>query len=93
MSLSGVVNHALVKPLSLCSQDEFGSTLKRYNDRRASPHERAASGVLRELWGLSFQPYMTPEWAQRSSQVIMCPALSINAFSTPGEFYERADGL
>jgi hypothetical protein len=43
--------------------------------------------LLRMVWGSSFEPYVTPEWAGRQAETIHTPALSILGLSTQGEFY------
>jgi hypothetical protein len=43
--------------------------------------------VLRELWSNSFDSYRTPEWAQRQSELIEAPSLSIFGVTTADEFY------
>jgi len=88
ISMPSVINFLRVKPLALCPQDEFGAFLKRINNRRASGFEAGISKVLREMWGLSFNRYDTPEWAGRASEPIKCPALSLYGLSTPSEFFE-----
>ena len=86
--MTGVINFLRAKPLALCPQDEFGAFLKRINGRRASGFEQGISKVLREMWGISFNRYDTPEWAGRPSETIRCPALSLYGVSTPSEFFE-----
>jgi hypothetical protein len=88
ISMPAVVNFLRAKPLALCPQDEFGAFLKRVNSRRASGYEAGISKVLREMWGLSFARYDTPEWAGRASEPIKSPALSLYGLSTPAEFFE-----
>ena len=72
--------------------DEFGAFLKRINNRRASGFEGAISGLLRTAWGASFSAMSTPEWAQRSSETIFSPAMSIFGVSTAREFYDSLEG-
>lgn len=90
ISMPAVVNMLLRQPLALSAQDEFGAFLKRINARNASSFEKTISQILRQVWGISFGEYMTPEWAGRPAAPVPCPALSIFGMSTPEEFY---DGL
>lgn len=92
MSLSAVVKRLNRAPLTLSPMDEFGSFLARINNRRASPHERAITGVLRTAWGSSFQTMSPPEWANGPSDPIHSPALSIYGVSTPEELYASLEG-
>jgi hypothetical protein len=92
MSLSAVVKRLTRHPLTLCPMDEFGSFLARINNRRASPHEKAITGVLRTAWGSSFQTMTPPEWASSPGEPIHAPALSIYGVSTPEEFYASLEG-
>lgn len=84
---TAIVNHLLEKPLSLCTQDEWGSFLKRLNSPKASGWEQQISKMFREIWGKSFSPYKTPAMAGRSSEICHAPAMSILGMSTPGSFY------
>jgi hypothetical protein len=70
ISQTAVVNHVLEKPLSLCAQDEFGAFLTRINKPRAGGFESNISKELRNLWGLNFDSYITPEWAGRKSEIV-----------------------
>jgi hypothetical protein len=88
ISMPAVINFLQRKPLSVCAQDEFGAYLKRINGWKASGFEAGISKVLRELWGLSFARYDTPEWAGRAFAAIKSPALSLYGLSTPEEFFE-----
>lgn len=92
ISMPAVINFLVRTPLSVCAMDEFGSFLKRINNRRASGFEGAISGLLRSAWGLSFAAMSTPEWAQRSSETIFSPAMSIFGVSTAREFYDSLEG-
>lgn len=92
MSLSAVINRMSREPNTLSGIDEFGSFLGRINSRRAAPHEAAISGMLRSLWGASFQTVVPPEWASRSAEPIHAPSLSIYGISTPQEFYDALRG-
>ncbi|MHC2163116.1 bifunctional DNA primase/polymerase [Bradyrhizobium ottawaense] len=92
ISMPAVINFLVRAPLSVCAMDEFGAFLKRINNRRASGFEGAISGLLRTAWGASFSAMSTPEWAQRSSETIFSPAMSIFGVSTAREFYDSLEG-
>jgi hypothetical protein len=92
ISMPAVINFIARSPLSCCAMDEFGSFLKRINNKRASGFEGAISGILRTAWGTSFRPMTTPEWAGRASETIMAPAMSVYGASTPEEFYGALEG-
>lgn len=92
MSMSAVVRLLQRAPVSVCCQDEFGSFLKRVNSKRASSHERGISEVLRTLWGKSFTPYRTPEWASCASVEVGSTALSILGSSTPDDLLGALSG-
>ena len=92
ISMPAVINLIRRKPLSLCPIDEFGSFLKRINSRRASGWEQAIAKELRTLWGKSFAPYATPEWAGKESEDVQCPAMTLFGASTAGQFYSAMDG-
>lgn len=92
ISMPAVVNFLLRKPLSICAMDEFGSFMKRINSKRASGFEGAISKVIRTMWSSSFAPYATPEWAQKHSETIYSPAISLYGASTPEQFYSSMEG-
>ena len=92
ISMPAVVNFLTRKPLSLCAMDEFGGFMKRINSKRASGFESAISKVIRTLWSSSFAPYFTPEWAQKASEPIFAPAMTIYGASTPEQFYSSMEG-
>lgn len=92
ISMPAVVNFLLRKPLSLCAMDEFGGFMKRINSRKASGFESSISKVLRTMWSSSFAPYQTPEWAQKESQTIFAPCLTLYGASTPEQFYSSMEG-
>jgi hypothetical protein len=92
ISMPAVINFLSRTPLSVCAMDEFGSFLKRINNRKASGFEGAISGMLRSAWGLSFKIMATPEWAGKQMEAICSPAMSIFGVSTPREFYDSLEG-
>lgn len=87
ISMPAVVNFLVRKPLSLCAMDEFGGFMKRINSKRASGFESSISKILRTMWSSSFAPYQTPEWAQKESQTIFAPSMTLYGASTPEQFY------
>jgi hypothetical protein len=92
MSMPAVLNFITRKPMSLCVQDEYGAFLRRATHKKASVFETALSKILRTLWGTSFAPMMTPEWAGREMKMIQSPALSILGVSTADEFHAALQG-
>lgn len=93
ISSTAVVNTLTRSPLCLCLMDEFGAFLARINSRKAGGFEKAVGAILRSAWGSSFAPMPTPEWAQKRSQIIHAPAMSIFGVSTPEEFFGALTGL
>ena len=91
-SLSAVLELLSSKPLVLCPQDEIGVFLKAVTSKRATSHEAAVSQILRALWGISFATMPTPAWAQRETELISSPALSIFGVSTLEEFHAALQG-
>lgn len=87
-SATAMINFLVRQALGLCVMDEFGMFLSRISEPRAGPYVRDIGKVMRELWCKKFEPYRTPEWAQRQSVTIQSPALSILGVSTPEEFYQ-----
>lgn len=92
ISMPAVIKFLSRKPLSVCAMDEIGAFLKRLVHPRASAYEKAISKVLRSIWGSSFCPMMTPEWASVEATEIENPALSIYGVSTPAEFFSALEG-
>ena len=92
ISMPAVVNFLVRKPLSICAMDEFGGFMKRINSRRASGFETAISKIVRTMWSSSFAPYFTPEWAQKASETIFAPAITLYGASTPEQFYSAMEG-
>jgi hypothetical protein len=93
ISMTSVVNLLKRSPLALCAQDEFGAFLKRVNARKASNFEGGTLKILRTVWGSSFQPMMTPEWAKETAVQVVAPAISLFGCSTEEEFYAALEGL
>jgi hypothetical protein len=84
---AGIIKHLQKKPVSLCFLDEFGAYLARLGDPRASPYEREETEILRELWGISWGRYDSPQGAHDDTEAIIAPALSLLGMSTPKELY------
>jgi hypothetical protein len=79
-------------PLSLCVMDEVGAMLQTISDRRAGPFVKDLTKFFRTVWSASFTPFATAEWAERSSEVIEAPAMSIFGVSTAEEFLGALTG-
>jgi hypothetical protein len=84
---AGIIKHLQKKPISLCFMDELGAYFARLGDPKASIYEREATEILREIWGLSWGRYDSPQGAYDNSEAIWCPALSLLGMSTPRELY------
>ncbi len=92
MSMTAMIGVLQRTPCCLCAMDEFGAYLGRLSHRRASPHEKGMTKVLRMVWGISFRMMRTPEWGAKQSEEIYAPAMSIYGNSTPGEFFASLQG-
>lgn len=85
---AGIVSHLVKKPVSLCVMDEFGSMLARLSGPNAQFYHQDETEILRELWGISWGRYDSPEGASSESEAVVSPALSIIGMSTPKELYK-----
>jgi len=85
---AGIIGHLVNKPVSLCVMDEFGSTLARLTAPNAQFYYQDETEILRELWGISWSRYDSPEGASSDSEAVISPALSIIGMSTPKELYK-----
>ena len=92
MSMSAMIRFLQRSPVSICCQDEYGAFLKRVNSSKADQHVRGISEVMRNVWGLSFQPYRTPEWASVASVEVGSIAFSLFGLSTPDELIGALSG-
>lgn len=92
ISMPAIIKFLGRKPLAICAMDEIGAFLKRLSHPKASAYEKSISKILRSVWGSSFTPMMTPEWASIESTEIENPALSIYGVSTPAEFFSALEG-
>src|SRR5262249_10426349 len=85
-------NQIYRKPLSISCSDEIGAFLAKVTAKSASGHEREISSVLRSLWNISFAIYPMPEWANRETQQVHTPGLSIFGTSTADELFQALQG-
>jgi hypothetical protein len=85
---AGIMSYLAKKPLSLCVMDEFGSMLARITHRNAQHYQMDETEILREIWGISWGRYDSPEGAYDESVPIFAPALSIIGMSTPKELWK-----
>jgi len=92
MSHQAVYRDLMDEPLTLCPMDEFGSFLKKINNRNGSGSEKAITGVLRTAWGKSFATMPSPGWATKASAPIPSPALSLFGAATDRDFFTAIDG-
>jgi hypothetical protein len=84
----GIVKYLEGKPVSLCIMDELGAYFDRLGNPKTTNYERDATEVLRELWGINWSRYDSPQGAHDDTEAILCPALSLLGMSTPREFYK-----
>ncbi|GAA0768753.1 bifunctional DNA primase/polymerase [Brevundimonas olei] len=92
MSHQAVYRDLMRQPLTLCPMDEFGSFLKKVNNRNGAGSEKAITGVLRTAWGKSFSTMPSPGWATQGSEPIHSPAFSLFGMATDRDFYTAIDG-
>ena len=85
---AGIVKFLLKTPVALCFMDELGGYFARLGDPRAMTCEREETEILREIWGLSWGRYDSPQGAREDSMAVLCPALSLFGMTTPKELYE-----
>jgi len=97
MSGSALIQHLSRQPCCLTQADEVGEFFAKLNGANASTHERAISGVLRELFGINWGSYTTPGWAGSNTAasvppVIHAPAYSFIGYSVPEAVWEAMQG-
>jgi len=92
MSHQAVYTDLMQEPLTVCPMDEFGSFLRKVNNRNGSGSEKAITGVLRTAWGKSFSTMPSPGWATKASAPIHSPALSLFGAATDRDFFTAIDG-
>jgi hypothetical protein len=85
---AAIISHLLKKPLSLCIMDEFGAMLARFSHPNAQFYHQDETEILRELWGINWGRYDSPEGASADSEAVLSPALSVIGMSTPKELYK-----
>lgn len=85
---AAIMSFLVKKPLSLCVMDEFGSMLARITHRNAQHYQMDETEILREIWGISWGRYDSPEGAYDDSEAVLAPALSIIGMSTPKELWK-----
>ena len=85
---AAIISHLIKKPLSLCVMDEFGAMLARFSHPNAQFYHQDETEILRELWGINWGRYDSPEGANADSEAVVGPALSLIGMSTPKELYK-----
>lgn len=80
-------NHVERQPIALCLIDEFGDTMQRMTDPKASPAQQSRAKPLKEMYSVGYGFYATSDMAQRKSVSIRAPHVSILAMSTPQKLY------
>jgi hypothetical protein len=85
---AAIISHLIKKPLSLCVMDEFGAMLARFSHPNAQFYHQDETEILRELWGINWGRYDSPEGASVNSEIVLSPALSVIGMSTPKELYK-----
>ena len=85
---AAIISHLIKKPLSLCIMDEFGAMLARFSHPNAQFYHQDETEILRELWGINWGRYDSPEGASADSEAVLSPALSVIGMSTPKELYK-----
>ena len=78
-------------PRSICVIDEIGTMFSKMANKN-STHTEGISPLLREMWGLNFDVFLTPEWASVKSERIQWPALSVLGFTTEPELFKALTG-
>lgn len=82
-------NHVMRQPITLCLVDEFGDTMQRMTDPKASPAQQSRAKPIKEMYSVGFSTYRTSEMAQRRAEVINAPHVSFYAMSTPEKLYDN----
>ena len=97
MSEPAVYQQMAKTPQVICFMDEFGSYLQKINSPKGSGYEKAVTGVLRILWGASFDVVDPPRWADSKSRdelkPISSPSLAIYGMSVPDDFYAALNSV
>ncbi|MEL7110952.1 MAG: bifunctional DNA primase/polymerase [Pseudomonadota bacterium] len=82
-------NYISMNPTALCLIDEFGDTMQRMTDPKASPAQQSRAKPIKEMYSVGFGNYETSQMAARASMTIPAPHLSIFAMSTPDKLYSN----
>jgi hypothetical protein len=80
-------NQLAACPNILCVTDEFADTLGKMTARNTTMAEQSKLRLFKELFSIGQQTYKTQAMAQRASENISSPHLSVFAAATPGLFY------
>lgn len=78
--------------VNICCLDEFGSFLKRVNNRKASGFEGQITKNLRELWGINTGQWRDMQRAQDAGATFFYPHLSVYATGVPDEIFAALEG-
>ena len=96
MSGSALIQHLERQPAALSFSDEVAEFLAKLNGAKASTHERAVSGNMRELWGINWGTYTPPGWAnsrdRSTPKPIHAPAYSFLGLSVPDAVWAALQG-
>lgn len=96
MSGSALIQHLERQPACLSFADEVAEFLAKLNGAKASTHERAVSGNMRELWGINWGTYTPPGWAnsrdRQTPKAIHAPAYSFLGLSVPDAVWAALQG-
>jgi len=96
MSGSALIQHLERQPACLSFADEVAEFLAKLSSAKASTHERAVSGNMRELWGINWGTYTPPGWASSRERTqpnpIHAPAYSVLGLSVPDAVWAALQG-
>lgn len=96
MSGSALIQHLERQPACVSFSDEVAEFLAKLNGAKASTHERAVSGYMRELWGINWGTFTPPGWASSRDRAapspIHAPAYSFMGLSVPDAVWAALQG-
>lgn len=96
MSASALIQTVERNPACLSISDEVAEFFAKLNSKSATTHERAISGVMRELWGVNWGTYVPPGWANSRDRAqplpIHAPAFSFFGLSVPQAVWQALTG-
>lgn len=96
MSGSALIQHLGRDPACVSFSDEVAEFFAKLNSSKASTHERAISGLMRELFGINWGTFVPPGWASSASRApispIHAPAYSFIGYSVPDAVWEALQG-